>query len=336
MSGRKILTAFLGLALGGAFLWLALAKVDLADLRAAVARLDLRLLLFATGLYWLALGLRVVRWQLLLKQLAPAPLPAVAETLVVGYAVNNVLPARLGEVARAAYGKRRLGLGRARVFGSIVIERVLDLVAILACLGAGLAALHYSGGAARQPTFELVALNAGVVIGFLALAIAVLRAGDVNRLPLPSPLLAMLRDFSAGVASLNRRSALLALLLSALVWGFEVAALLTTFNALDLRLGLAQGMLVMGVASLSTLVPTAPGFLGTYQLVFALAMRAFGLPEPVGIVAATAVQAGLFGSVTLAGLAILALRSLKHLGGWSRGDDLQSSSENGVKSVRLS
>ena len=310
---KNSLMAALGLAVGAGFLWLAMRKVDFNELRATIATLNTSLLLFATLLYWVALSLRVVRWQLLLRELGPAPLPAVAETLVVGYAVNNVLPARLGEVARAAYAKRRLGIGRARVFGSIVIERVLDLLAILACLAAGLGVLYYADHAARKPTFELVALNAGVIIGVAVLALAVLRSGNLGRLRIPSQVLTLCHDFCAGIASLNRRSALLAVLLSAIIWSFEVAALVQTFRALAVHLDLGQAMLLMGIASLSTLVPTAPGYLGTYQLVFAIAMRAFGLPESSGIVAAGAVQACLFGSVTVAGGVILALRSLRRV-----------------------
>ena len=310
---KNALMAVLGLAVGIGFLWLALRKVDVAELRATVASLDTSLMLLSTLLYWVALSLRVLRWQLLLRELGPAPLVAVSETLVVGYAVNNVLPARLGEVARAAYAKRRLGIGQARVFGSIVIERVLDLLAILACLGGGLVVLYYADHAARQPTFELVALNAGVIIGVAVLALAVLRAGNFGRLRIPPPILALCHDFCAGIASLNRRSALLAVVLSAIIWSFEVAALAQAFRALSVHLELGQAMLVMGIASLSTLVPTAPGYLGTYQLVFAIAMRAFGLPESTGIVAAGAVQACLFGSVTVVGGAILALRSVRRI-----------------------
>lgn len=308
----------LGLAVGAAFLWIALREVNPADLRATAATLDPVWLLSATLVYWAALGLRVLRWQLLLRELGPAPLSAVAETLVVGYAVNNVLPARLGEVARAAYAKRRLGIGRARVFGSIVIERVLDLCAILLCLGGGLVVLHYGEHAARLPSFELVALNAGFIIGVAVLMIAALRSGNFARVPVPPQLAVLCHDFCAGIASLNRRSALLAVLLSAAIWSCEVVALTQVFAALALKLEPGQAMLVMGIASLSTLVPTAPGYLGTYQLVFALTMRAFGLPESVGIVAAGAVQACLFGSVTVAGAAIVALRSLRRALGFNR------------------
>ena len=150
------------------------------------------------------------------------------------------------------------------------------------------------------------------------LVIAAIRSGNFARVPIPPQLFALCQDFCAGIASLNRRSALLAALLSAAIWSFEVVTLTQVFAALAIELKPGQAMLVMGIASLSTLVPTAPGYLGTYQLVFALAMRAFGLPEAVGVVAAGAVQACLFGSVTVAGAAIVALRSLRRARGLNR------------------
>lgn len=310
---RNLGLALLGLAVGALFMWLALRGVALDDVRTLAGSLDRLLLAEAAAFYWLALGLRVWRWQLLLRELAPAPLGAVGETLIVGYAINNLLPARLGEIARAAYAKRRLAIGRARVFGSIVVERLLDLGAILVCLMGGLFALHLGDGASRLPTFELIALNAGALVGVAILAVAWLRAGGIGRMPMPAPLRTVFGDFVHGIATLNRRSCALALLLTGGVWLCEVAALAWVFAALDVNLGPGQAVLVMGAASLSTLVPTAPGYLGTYQLVAVLAMETFGHSASAGIVASTAIQVVLFGSVTIAGLAILALRGLRRL-----------------------
>ncbi len=310
---RNLAMAAAGCGVGALFLWLALREVHVDELLEQAADLDRKLLLQAAGLYWIALGLRVLRWQVLLRELAAAPLAAVGETLVVGYAVNNVLPARLGEVARAAYAKRRLAIGRARVFGSIVVERLLDLVAVLACLVSGLMAFGIGSGAARLPTFELIALNAGAVVGLALLGIAILRSGGLERVRIPEPVSTVVQDFVAGTAVLNRRSALLGTLLTAAVWLFEVAALERAFAAVGVELALAQAMLVMGAASLSTLVPTAPGYLGTYQLVAVLAMNAFGLSASAGIVASTAIQVALFGSVTVAGLAIIVVRAARRL-----------------------
>lgn len=333
-AGRNLLLGATGLAAGGLFMWLALRNTDAAELRALVATLDYSLLLAAAAAYWTALTLRIFRWQTLLRELAPAPLRLVAETLIVGYAVNNVLPARLGEVARAAYAKRRLRIGHARVFGSIVIERLLDLIAILACLAAGLFFLRFNAGVNRLPVFEIVAINAGIVIGAVILGIAVLRMGVVGRIQVPQKLRIIVQDFLHGINTLNRRSLLLGIVLTSVIWGFEALALGQAFHAVGVDLSVTQALLLMGAVSLSTLVPTAPGYLGTFQLVAVIAMTAFGFSESAGIVAASAIQVVLYGSVTVAGallvLARAAARTLDISGG------LQSASENGVKSVSSS
>jgi uncharacterized protein (TIRG00374 family) len=313
---RNLAIGLLGLGIGAGFLWLALRGLDKADIVRRARQLDAASLLIATAWYWLGLALRVVRWRALLRELRAVGLRAVGETLMVGYAVNNVLPARLGEVARAAYAKRRLGIGRARGLGSIVVERVLDLAAIMGCLGGGLI-LH--GGGLRVVSFEMLALQAGIAIGVIALAIVTVRAVNFSRFHLPPVLKLLLADFARGLATLNRRSLATALVTSVLIWSCEVAALTNVFLALGIRLELGQALLIMGAASLSTLVPTAPGFLGTYQLVFVLAMRAFELPESAGIVVASALQVCLFGSVTLVGGLILMWRSLRHVRRWALG-----------------
>jgi uncharacterized membrane protein YbhN (UPF0104 family) len=123
----------------------------------------------------------------------------------------------------------------------------------------------------------------------------------------------VLTDFITGVATLNRRSVSLVLALTCVVWAFEVAALGEVFAAVGVHLRPSQALLVMGAASLSTLVPTAPGYLGTYQLVAVIAMGAFGLNASAGVVAATAIQAALFGSVTVVGMLIIVVRGIRRL-----------------------
>jgi uncharacterized membrane protein YbhN (UPF0104 family) len=59
--------------------------------------------------------------------------------------------------------------------------------------------------------------------------------------------------------------------------------------------------MLIGIASLSTLVPTAPGYVGTYQMVFGYVFQIFGYPKTIGIIAATAAQIFCFGPVTIIG-----------------------------------
>ena len=68
-----------------------------------------------------------------------------------------------------------------------------------------------------------------------------------------------------------------------------------------------ESLMLLGLASLSTLVPTAPGYVGTYQLVFAHVFHMFGYQQATGIIAATAVQIFCFGTVTILGGIVLPL-----------------------------
>jgi uncharacterized protein (TIRG00374 family) len=307
--------AVFGLLLGAVFFWLALRKVDTGQLKQAFSQIDFRLVGYAIVSYWLGMALRIVRWSTLLNQMIHAERILVAETLIVGYAVNNVLPARLGEIFRADYAKRRFGISRSSVLGTIVMERMFDLVAILGCLGAGLILVDVADDAKdRIAIFEIIALNSALVVGVVIIGIYFLRAGAPRNLRLPATAERMLIDLGKGVQTMTSRSLVLVGASSLTIWTFEVAALWLIFEAVGVDLGASQALLIMGAASLSTLVPTAPGYLGTYQLVFVLAMGLFGLPEMYGIIASTGIQVALFGTVTLVGISLLVTRALAAMG----------------------
>lgn len=312
VTAQRVAIGAAGLALGGLFLWLALRDLDVATMHAALRGLDPVLVVSSLGMYWLGLALRVERWQGLLVQLAPVTRRAVAEVLIVGYAVNNLLPARLGELFRADYAKRRSGLSRSKVLGSIVIERASDLAAILGCLACGLLA---TGVFAR--TEALLPARMLIVGGLLCVAVAgsawLARRHGVVRPRLPWTLLRLGADFGSGLRALNRRTIARTGALTIAIWAAEVTALWTMLAALGERLQPAQALFVMSAASLSTLVPTAPGYLGTYQLVFATALAAFGASATHGVLASTLIQLLLFGSVTLAGLVLYLARAMHNM-----------------------
>jgi len=168
--------------------------------------------------------------------------------------------------------------------------------------------------------FEFIVLSAAAVIGVVVIGVYFLRSGELSRVPVPDAARRIVHDFVVGIGSLNRRSLIVTGALSLGIWVFEVLALVCMFHAAAIDLGIGEAFVVMGVMSLSTLVPTAPGYIGTYQLVAALAMAAFGHSQTLGVVAATGIQAFLFGSVTLVGVGALIIRSLARL---QAGDELR-------------
>lgn len=309
---RRILVGALGVLSGAGFLWLALRSVDMQVMREAMRALDPVLVALSFALYWFGLLLRVERWHGLLCQLKPMRRRAVAETLLVGYAVNNLLPARLGELFRADYAKRRSGLSRTAVLGSIVIERVADLVAILCCLLIGVITTGVLERAGAIGPGRLLLIG-GMLCALCAVGLLLVRRRWDRAPRLPRALARPLADLGHGLRSLNRRTLARSVALTVAVWAAEVTALWAMLAALGPALTPGQALFVMSAASLSTLVPTAPGYLGTYQLVFGSAMAAFGLSATLGVLASTLIQLCLFGSVTLAGLVLYLARSMHNM-----------------------
>src|SRR4029078_8341536 len=93
---------------------------------------DLRWVAFAAVLAMTDLSFRGLRWQRLLRPIARVRSPSMLGSLLVGYAANNVLPARLGELVRSHYLGDREGVRRAAALGAVVVERVGGLVDVRA------------------------------------------------------------------------------------------------------------------------------------------------------------------------------------------------------------
>ncbi len=309
-----ILQGGIGLAIGAVLMWLALRGVSLAEVSALLGQADARWIAIALAFYGCDLGLRACRWHLLLSTLRPVRLLHVGETLLVGYAVNNTLPARLGELFRAHYAKQRIGISRSATLGTIVIERLLDGVTVVVLLITGLFlsqnSMVSSDDGSRGQLLENIAVigTVAMVVSGIAIAAAV-RFGPSLRSIVPPWLVRLLDDTVSGLASLHRDVLARVLLLNLAIWFFETLAIWGVVRAAGVELDVVQLLVLVGAASLSTLVPTAPGYLGSYQLVFTICFAAFGLPTVTGIVAATLVQLFLLGAVTVCGLLLYSLCS---------------------------
>jgi glycosyltransferase 2 family protein len=312
---RKLAMGAAGVAFGAALFFLALRQVDLAEVTRLFRALDPTFVVGAWLAYAASIAVRILRWRYLLQGIVPTvSTKAVAETLLAGYAVNNVLPARLGELFRADYAKRRLNIRRSSALGSIITERLLDGVVVVLLLWLGLVvsrAGRVGGGGHVLVTIAVMATAMIVLaVAMITLLAAFMRSGQ----RLPVSLAGRLNQLVAGIVAQRRGARLAVASASVGVWLAETVALWLVCRATGAALSVGQTMTLMGAASLSTLVPTAPAFLGSYQYVFVIVMGAFGLPESAGIVAATTIQALFYGSVTVAGLGpllVTATRSLR-------------------------
>jgi glycosyltransferase 2 family protein len=278
-----------GLACAFFFLALAPYRAPLAAIGSTLAHAKLMWLGAALSAYAVNLALRAWRWQIILRPVADVPYPIVARALVVGYGLNTIMPLRLGELFRAEFFKKTYGLSRAVALTSIVVERLFDGLTVVACLAIGLCL------AARPGQRATLLIDVAAVGAVLFGAVLVLALG-FGRLRL-SRLFARFPRLSEQVEAVHRGFGILRTwrtmqiaLLTLVIYLPDALSLWCVVKAVGLGLGFADTLVLVGAASLSTLLPSGPAFLGTLQFAYVLAIEFAGGSGAVGIAAATLAQ----------------------------------------------
>ena len=225
-------------------------------------------LLAAFLIYYLGFPLRGYRWSILLRGInAKVGVRDSTEIIFVSWLVNSVVPAKLGEVYRAWLLKVNFPVSLSATFGTIFIERIFDIFAIVIL---GLGAAFWSFRTGLDDTVRLIMLLGIVVVVLMAIGLFTLRNFGrrlVERLPLPERVGELYDKFEDGVFSVDRRSLPIVAFLTLLIWTTEALRLLFVVEALgfDISLGISGAFFVALVASLLTAVPFTPAGLGIVE-----------------------------------------------------------------------
>lgn len=300
---RPALQGLAGIALGGLCLWLALRQTNIDDIAAALSQTQLQWALTGLAVYWVNLAIRVVRWHVLLNGIHTLAMRQVGVALVVGYALNNILPARLGEFVRADFVKRQYGVPRSAALGSIFVERLTDGLMLLALLALGL--LFLPAGTEISWILRAIAAiaTAGVVCA-LTLALCIDRITAL--IPSRWAWLTLRADnFAEAIGVVRGRRFAAAGLLTTVIYVAEVLAVATILAALGIEADWATICALTAISSLSTLIPTAPAYVGSLQLAYIVTLQSLDVAAPAAIAAAAVFQAVLLAPVSLVGITLM-------------------------------
>ena len=299
----------LGSGLSLVFLWLAFRDVPLSQVFAAFAHTDYRFVALALGLVLVSPLARAARWRLLYhpdqKGLSHLRL---AEVLLIGQMLNIVVPARAGEVARIFFMGRLQGRSRARTLGTIAVEKWLDIVMLLLLL------LLVPAFISLPPWFrDSRGALAAFAIAFFAAALLISYGKDW--------LLTLVKQLSRFLSENWRervhRAADLALgsldVLwspwvglqlqgwSLIIWSLSILVNYVVFLALDLSLPFAVALFLLAVLQVGVAVPSAPGKLGIFHYLCALALAPFGVDKSVALSYSVLLYLAVFGPPLLLG-----------------------------------
>jgi uncharacterized protein (TIRG00374 family) len=313
-----------GLAVSAVLLVLLFRAVDLAALSTALSGADLRLVPIAIVPFFVGVWIRSVRWGMLLPS-SDVTTRSLFRVQVVGFAINNLAPARAGDLARAVLMSRH-GVGYGTTAASLVVERLLDgltLALILLCVVAFVPAPGYLLALAT-----LGSLGFLVLMGIVGLAIwrsawiERLSAAVVRRLPsrLGRPVGRLAGGFAYGLTPLRHWHRLPALLvLSVLGWGAQFALFYLLMKAFAIPRAVVSTLLAGTVGNFATLIPASPASVGTFDgAVVKVLMDTGGITTERAAAYALVVHGALFIPVILLGIVML-WRSQLSLGQLLRG-----------------
>jgi glycosyltransferase 2 family protein len=317
---------WIGGAITAVTLWLALRDVSYRDLARDLARADLPLVVgVSVPCYVLVVWLRALRWRYLTDAVCPIERGALFRATAVGFLANNVFPLRIGEVVRAWHLARETQAGVAPLFGTIVLERVVDGLAVV-----GMALVIF--GVRRGHGGVLAVGIPLLVVGVLPLACVLLLrfaperavglARGLARVLLPDRLGGSVEDLirrtAEGLGSMQGGRHLVWILVHTLVIWVVLGVLpfLAGFRALGIHLGpprreLAAAFVTLTAVGIAVALPSAPGFFGPYHLAAREALTRFGVGEELALALGTLSHALMWVTTSALGLAVLRFRATR-------------------------
>ena len=259
--------------------------------------------------------------------------------VAIGYMGNNIYPARAGEILRAVILKRKEGISISASLATIVVERVFDGVVMLGFVFLNLPELATLTGASgfigNIQTLALwgAAAFLGVLGVFLAAAMFPAQAEIVImkliRVLVPEKFREKTNEivlrFLNGLESLRSpREAVMVLLTSIVIWLLETGKYWFVMQAFNFEVSFFALMLMNGIVNLATTIPSAPGYVGTFDAPGIAVLTAYGVEQGIAAGYTLVLHAALWLPITLLGAYFMLREGIR----WQAGEVLDSKTDS--------
>jgi glycosyltransferase 2 family protein len=299
----------IGALISAVFIYLALPGLHLAEVWAALEGAVYWWIVPGVAVYFAGLWARTWRWHYMLSHIKPVPLSRLFPVVCIGYFGNNIYPFRAGEVMRAYVLRRKEGVAIASSLATVIIERVFDGVVMLLFV---FLALPF----APMPDFyrNLVAVLTVLLVmatgAFIWMAVQPERVARFYRWVAVRLLPERMRQhtdpvyarFMEGLQSLSSGYEVVMIFATSLVvWLIETIKYWFVMHAFPFDVSFLVLMLMNGLVNLATTLPSAPGYVGTFDTPGIETLAAFGVERNLAAGYTFTLHAALWLPVTLVG-----------------------------------
>lgn len=305
------------MAISLVLMYFSLRKLNLIDALQTLRTAKYLWLIPGVAIYFLAVWARAWRWHYLLRPLKKIPTSAMFPVVAIGYMGNNIYPYRAGEVLRAAVLKRRENVPISASLATIIVERVFDGVVMLAFVFLNLNELSKLTGSSGfiGDIKTLAIVGAIVFIGVLLVFLLAAMFPHVTRwivdwfnhriipIKLRPKVEGLAYRFLDGLESLRSpMDALMVFVTSFVIWLLETGKYWFVMHAFPFQVSFFALMLMNGIVNLATTIPSAPGYVGTFDAPGIALLQAYNVPNAVAVGYTLILHVALWLPITLVGL----------------------------------
>ncbi len=301
---------WLGIAISAIFLYMALDGLHLPAVWGQMRGANYWWLIPSVAVYFVGVWVRTWRWDYMLRPLKHIPVKRLFPVVVIGYMGNNVYPFRAGELLRSYVLSKREGVAVSASLATVVVERVFDGLVMLVFIFVALPLAPIPSETVQQTVVIASLAFFAALIVFFALAarpdetmvLAARIFGRILPLRFHPPTLGFLERFLTGLQSLRSfKNVLMIFFTSIIIWLLETAKYWFVMQAFDFSVSFFALMLMNGVVNLATTLPSAPGYVGTFDEPGIEILKLYGVNANVAAAYTLILHAALWLPITLLG-----------------------------------
>ena len=317
---NNLIKLILGVLISIVFLYLAFGKINFTQMLDSFKQANYWLFIPAALATIFAHWLRGLRWRFFLNSIKSVPVLSLFSATLIGYMGNTILPAHLGELFRANVIGNRENIPTSSVLATLVIERIIDVLSLLVIMVMSLLFYPFPEWVTKSG-YIMFGLTIGLFVFLLMLkqennrALALVKWG-LKFLPegMANKIEEIIHAFIKGINGMERkRDYLIVFLLSLFIWFFywlNLHIVMISFNLVEqYHVNAVSSLVLLVITTIAVVVPSSPGYVGTYHYLCQVSLGLFGVPSSIGLSFAFVAH----------GLSILPTAILGLLAAWKEG-----------------
>jgi len=280
----------IGVLISAIFIFLAFREVNLTEMISALEKANYVWIFPGIAFMFLSLYIRSLRWRYFLLSIKKVKVSSLFSAMMIGYMANNVFPLRLGELLRAyAIGKSE-DISKATSFATILVERIIDVVSLLLILGFTIF-FHDFPDEIRNAALVIFMSAIGIIgliVFLMGKATHAMRFVGFLLRPFPprarERMFITMKSFLEGFQVFRHTHHYFAIIMQSIVlWVLYAGIIFVTLIAFNLQLEGASyfiaSLVILVMISIGIMIPSSPGFIGTYHYLCMKGLALFGVGE---------------------------------------------------------